>query len=73
MKNTTDFNDGQNAGMSLGLTLGTMLGLALGFIIYSGNTSMPLDLTYSEYKEYTEDMKDYQEDYYDENPGNHYY
>tara|TARA_B110000902_G_C14126548_1_gene520295 strand:+ start:279 stop:500 length:222 start_codon:yes stop_codon:yes gene_type:complete len=73
MQNEKDFLDGQDKGISLGLALGGMLGLGLGMIIMSLETSMPLDLTYSEYTEYVEQMKDAQQDYYDENPDNYYY
>ena len=73
MQNEKDFLDGQDKGISLGLALGGMLGLGLGMIIMSLETSMPLDLTYSEYTEYVEQMKDAQQDYYDENSANYYY
>ena len=62
MSNNTDFNDGQ----TFGLVLGTFFGLTLGMILMTFQPSMPLDLSYSEYKEYVEDMKDAQQDYYDD-------
>ena len=62
-----------NAGQTTGLVYGTLLGLAIGMILMMFQPSMPLDLTYSEYKEYSEDMKDSQQDYYDDNEHSFYY
>ena len=62
-----------NAGQTTGLVYGTLLGLAIGMILMMFQPSMPLDLTYSEYKEYSEDMKDAQQDYYDDNEHSFYY